>query len=495
MAKARRRLGAVRVGVAVLLGALGLGAAGMGVLWVQERERLLGEEPPRRSSTLTLPERESRVVLRLDLPFALLRRAALEAVPASLTLRSPPGAGTRHEVTIRRVGDIALSAAGNRLRVTAALAVEGDVGLGGALADLLSLGRKNIDAAAEVQADLGLTLDDGWCPAWSVAVTYRWLRMPRLEVIGGVWVGIEEQVRAQAEAALRDLPAQLAALLPCRTVREQALALWQPRSVAVQLPAAPPLHLTVRPQSIGLSEIAAAPGALNVMLGLRAVTAITSRRPPEAPPAFLPPLHALPERWQERDGRLRVAIPVRAGYDMIRDWLMREFGGRDIPFETPLGPVRLRVREIFLYPSDPALAMAVTFDASLPGLLPDTTGRVVFSARPVLGAGGTRVGLEDLRFVRDLDSRLWSLATLVFERQIREWLEGIAVYDLREVMDGALEALRELAADPANTGGLRVTLTRPELRLERLVPELDALAVLGSAEAGVEAELTSLPLP
>lgn len=495
MVQARPWLRRVRLALALLLGAAALAAAVAAVLWVQAREGQLSEAPPRRSSTLALPERESRMVLRLRVPFALLRQAAQEAVPGSFTLRSGPEASTRHEVTIRRVGEIALSAAGERLRVTVPLAVEGTVGLGGALAELLSLGRKNIDAAAEVQADLGLTLDDGWCPAWSVAVQYRWLRLPRLEVIGGVWVGIEQQVRAQVEAALRDLPAQLAALLPCRAVREQALALWQPRSLTVQLPAAPPLHLTVRPQSIGLSEIAVAPGDLSVMLGLRATTAMASRRPPEAPPSFLPPLHALPERWQERDGRLRVAIPVRAGYDMIRDWLMREFGGRDIPFETPLGPVRLRVREIFLYPSAPALAAAVTFDASLPGLLPDTTGRVVFYARPVLSQGGTRVGIEELRFARDLDSRLWSLATLVFERQIRAWLEGIAVYDLREVMEGALQALRDLAADPANTGGLRLTLTRPSLKLERLVPELDALTVLGSAEAGVEAELTALPLP
>ncbi|MFC7554722.1 hypothetical protein ACFQU7_24660 [Pseudoroseomonas wenyumeiae] len=56
---------------------------------------------------------------------------------------------------------------------------------------------------------------------------------------------------------------------------------------------------------------------------------------------------------------------------MIRDWLMQEFGRREIPVETPLGPVMLKVRDIFIYPSAPALALAITFDADLPGHWPD----------------------------------------------------------------------------------------------------------------------------
>jgi hypothetical protein len=66
---------------------------------------------------------------------------------------------------------------------------------------------------------------------------------------------------------------------------------------------------------------------------------------------------------------------------------------------------------------------------------------------------------------------------------------------MQEVMDGAMAALRQRLSDPDFTGGLRVTLTRPSLRLQQVVPENDALAILGAAEAGLEAEVAALPKP
>jgi hypothetical protein len=476
-----------------MAGVLALLTAGAGTAWVRGRDTLLASEPPRRATRLDLPAQESQMALRLRLPLDLLRKAAGRALPAEFHLASETGADTRYALTLRRTGDFVLEETDGRLRARVAVVLDGTVGLGGSLADLLALGEKNIDAAAEVQADLGLAVDRDWCPAPEVAVSYHWTRSPQLEVVGGIWVDVEARVRAQVEKALHDLPAQLAALLPCATVREHALALWDPRTIRVQLPAAPPLYVGIHPQAVGLGEIVAQDDALQVALGLRARTTVSSAAPMPAPPGFLPPLKALPTEMH--DGRLRLSIPIRAGYDMIRHWLMREFGGRDIPVETPLGTVRLRVKEIFLYPSDPAIALAVTFNADLPGVWPDTTGRVVFSGRPVLSQGGSRVGLEELRFARDLDSTAWSLATLLLEQSLRARIEALAVYDLREVMDGALAELRRRLSDPAFTGGLRVGLVRPSLRLERLVLENDALTVLGTAEAGLEAEIAALPLP
>jgi len=464
-----------------------------GAAWVQGRDMLLASEPPRHATRLDLPAQESRVALRLRLPLDLLRRAAGGALPAELHLASEAGADTRYALTLRRMGDFALEETDGRLRARAEVVLDGTVGLGGGLADLLALGEKNIHAVAEVQADLGLTVDKDWCPAPQVAVSYRWIRTPRLEVVGGLWIDVEARVQSQVEEALRNLPAQLAALLPCATVREHVLALWDPRTIRVQLPAAPPLYVGIHPQAVGLGEILARDDALQVAFGLRARTTISSTAPKPPPPGFLPPLGAMPDRMG--DGRLRLSIPIRAGYDMIRNWLMREFGGRDIPVETPLGTVRLRVKDIFLYPSDPAIALAVTFSAEMPGPWPDTAGRVVFSGRPVVSQGGSRVALTDIRFARNLDSTLWSLATLLLEQSLREQVEALAVYDLREVMDGALAELRRRLSDPAFTGGLHVGLTRPSLRLDRLALENDALTVLGIAEAGLEAEIAALPLP
>ncbi|WP_424134968.1 DUF4403 family protein [Roseomonas chloroacetimidivorans] len=476
-----------------MVGVVAVLAVVAGTAWVRGYDTLLASEPPRRATRLDLPPQESLVTLRLRLPLDLLREAAGRALPAELHLASEPGADTRYALTLRRTSDFLLEDANGRLRARVGVALDGTVGLGGSLADLLALGEKNIDVAAEVQADLSLAVDRDWCPRPEVTVSYRWTRNPRLEIVGGVWVNVEAQVRAQVEEALRNLPAQLEALLPCSTVRERALELWDPRNIRVQLPAAPPLYVGIHPQAVGIGEVVARNNALQVALGVRARTTVSSAAPKSTPPGFLPPLESLPA--EGRNGRLRLSVPIRAGYDMIRDWLMREFAGRDIPVETPLGTVQLRVKEIFLYPSAPSIALAVTFSADLPGTWLDTAGRVVFSGRPVLSQGGTRVGLKDLRFARDIDSAVWSLATLLLERPLRERIEALAVYDLQEVMDGALAEIRRRLSDPDFTGGLRVGLVRPSMRLERMVPENDALTVLGTAEAGLEAEIAALPVP
>ncbi|MFC7554723.1 DUF4403 family protein [Pseudoroseomonas wenyumeiae] len=108
---------------------------------------------------------------------------------------------------------------------------------------------------------------------------------------------------------------------------------------------------------------------------------------------------------------------------------------------------------------------------------------------------GRSIRLTELQFSRSLDSIVWSVVSIAFEQQIRDWLGKVAVYDMKDVMDGAMTELRQRLSDPAFTGGLRVTLTRPSLRLQQVVPENDALTILGAAEAGVEAEITALPLP
>jgi len=472
---------------AILL--LSAGPAWFGVRWYQGHDLLLSQAPERRASRLALPPRESEMALPLRIPFPLIRDTAERLLPGTFS-DAGEGDGTRYRYTVRRTSDIALSRTEDgRLRVATSLVVNGDAGLSGGLAELLALGTKNFDAAAEVQADLALALGEDWCPAVGVEVAYRWTKSPRLEVIGGVWVNVEGQVRGRVDAALRDLPRLLREAMPCDAIRRQMQEAWHNYDVPVQLPAAPPLHVQVRPLALGLSGLAVEQDHLRLGLALQARTAVSDSAGGMPPAGALPPLRQVPDR----NGRLQLSIPVRAGYDMIRDWLMEQFGKRDIPFELAGQQGTARIQDIFLYPSAPAVAASIRFTIDLPGALFDTAGRITLSARPVVERGGTRIRLTDIHFARDVDSLLWSAATLAFEAPIRARLAEIAAYDLRGGMADALKALQKTLSDPERTGGVRLTLSKTSLRLEQVVPENDALTVLGTAEATVSAELTALP--
>ncbi|ONG51795.1 hypothetical protein BKE38_15630 [Pseudoroseomonas deserti] len=460
-----------------------------GQAWYQERDARLTGDPPRRAAQLTLPPRDSEGSVRLRIPFAVLQQAAERDLPAEFS-QSGEGDGTRYSFTLRRTAPIRFRAVDGQLRATTSLQVNGQAGLTGGVASLLGLDAKNFDAAADIEAEIQATLDADWCPAVAVRVGYQWSKAPRLEIIGGVWVGIEERVRALVDEALRNLPQTLKDNIPCERLREAAAEQWRRHDIPVQLPAAPPLLVQIEPQALGSSELAVEPNHLRLVLALQARTAVTERA--AATPArqiFLPPLRQVPDR----DGRIALSIPIRAGYDMIRDWIMREFGHQDIPVQLGGVTAVFRVQALTVYPSDPNIALAVEFSAALPGRVLNTTGRVIFTAKPVVEQRGSQVRLTDIQFARDFDNPLWSLATATFEDRIRAALSDVAVYDLKDIIAGALTELRRRLADPAVTGRLRVTLTRPALRLERLVMENDALTVLGTAEAGIEAEVTALP--
>ncbi|MBI0434673.1 DUF4403 family protein [Roseomonas sp. KE0001] len=478
----------LRRGLSALLLLLLLGAAWRGTDWYRVRDLVLSEEPPRRAARLALPARDSSLSVDLRVSFDLLRQAVEQRLPASFS-HAGEGEDTRYDFTLRRTTPVAFSEAGGRLRASFGVDARGTAGLRGWLADTVGLGRKNFQAAARVQADLGLRLDQGWCPHVAMDIAYDWTEAPRLEVIGGVWMGVEGQLRTAVDAALRELPAQLHGLIPCERVRAEVAQLWRRQEIPLQLPAAPPLFVQIEPVSLGTPGLVVAADHLRLPLSLRARTAVTDTAQKAAPAPPLPPLRDLPPEAS----RLRLAIPVRAGYDMVRDWMMREFGGRDYPLDVAGWTVRLQIRDIFLYPSDPGLALAVRFSARTPGGWLDTSGRVIFWARPVLEQGGTRLRLTELRFARELDNLVWSIASAAFEERIRARLSELAVYDFAPLMAEGLARLRRSLDDPALTAGLRLEVARPRLRLERIVAEEDALTVLGAAEAEVAAELAILP--
>jgi hypothetical protein len=427
--------------------------------------------------------------VRLRIPFTVLQQAAERDLPAEFS-QEGEGDGTRYRFTLRRTAPIRFRSVEGQLRATTSLRVDGQAGLTGGVASLLGLDAKNFDAAADIEAEIQATLDADWCPRVAVRVGYRWSKAPRLEIIGGVWVGIEEKVRALVDAALLDLPQTLKESIPCARVREAAAAQWRRHDIPIQLPAAPPMLVQVEPQALGSSEFAVGSDHLRLVLALQARTAVTERAAAApARPIFLPPLRDVPER----DGRIALSLPIRAGYDMIRDWIMREFGRKDIPVQFGGVTAVFRIQALTVYPSDPDIALAVEFSAALPGRVLNTSGRMIFTARPVVEQRGSQVRLTGIRFARDLDNPLWSLATAAFEDRIRAALSELAVYDLKDIIAGAQAELRRRLADPAVTGPLRIALIRPAMRLERLVMENDALTVLGTAEAGLEAEVTGLP--
>jgi hypothetical protein len=258
-------------------------------------------------------------------------------------------------------------------------------------------------------------------------------------------------------------------------------------AIPVQLAQSPPLTLIINPLLLATSGTIVTAKDVHIVVNAKAETSLATAPPPAISKGPLPPATTI----SDQPGHIAIALAVRAGYDAVRAAALNAIKS-PVTFQVGNKQGTLTVTDIVSYPSGPALAVGVSFTATLPARLFDTSGRVFLTAVPTVSSDGQRLTLTNVSFARQVDNSLWSVLSAVFEGQIRKQIESRAVVDLKPQIDQSLVALKSAIADPEKTGGIRLSVENPKLRLESLVPEAKALAVLAVAEADVEGELISI---
>jgi len=491
----RRGRAAILVLTAVVSTALAAAAAGW--VWWQGREAVLTEAPERRAGRLVLPAgRESRLELPLLLPYAVIEAVANRELPEQFpfagsgqeTCRNVLGqrlcVGTRYEGVVERNGPFAVTAAGDAIAARLPLTVTGRGALTGPLARLPGLGARAFRAGLVADARLSLDVTPEWCARVSAAVDVGWTDRPSVEIAEGVWVDVTPVVEPRVRRELERLPERLERAIPCERVRAVVDRLWRPTTIPLRLPGADALMLNLVPRAVGLSAVEARQEGVAVTIALTALTEVGTAAAETAPP--LPPA----QRIARAPGMLDVSVPVRVGYETLSAALNAQLTGRDLPFRTPAGEGRVRLRDVTVYPAAEAIAVGLSFRARLPGRFLDAAGRAYLVARPVVEDGGRRLRLTDLRLARTIDNPALAFLSAAFESDILAAITRLATIDLDAEAARAGETLGRALADPERTRGIRLSLTDLRLAIEAVAPEADALAVLVGARAGVAAELT-----
>lgn len=468
----------------------------------------LSEEPVRSTGTIQITPRESSLSLRADVPLQLIRNAANQALPTDYSFGgngpdvggtiNPGGwnvikisvkAGTRYEGTVRRLGELKISGANNTVVLELPIGISGNGGFRGDGARLLGLNAKNFRAALNVRARVTVGVNPDWSPAVTIVPELEWTDGPKIEIADRAWVDIRSHVEAAMVKQLDAMADKIRAGIPIDFIKHQAEKVWKVYSLPISFPPAPDTWAHLAPVAIGTSGPIVENDELRLSLLLKARTEISTNATPSFSASGLPAL----TKTDAKPGELNLAVFVRADYKALRRFLLAEVGNK--AFETTVAgeTTAITIKNISIYSSGDRIAMGLVFKVHVGPSLFDVGGEVFLTGKPIVDQNGTTVRLVDVGFTRRLDNPLWSVASLIFEDQIRKAIEDRAVVDFSSEITKQASGINRGLTEASEKGGIKVSIRDINAKIGPIVPQESGIAALVLVDVGVDAELSTLP--
>ena len=243
------------------------------------------------------------------------------------------------------------------------------------------------------------------------------------------------------------------------------------------------LHVNLEPRALGVSDLLVEEDGLRMVAQLDARAEVSDGPAGDADTIDLPRNSGA----MTEPGRVDLAVPLSLGYDTIRSAALAALGDAPLVLETDAGEIVIEVADLDIYPSGDRLAFGLDFSVEMPRRLFDTGGTLWLTARPVISEDGAGIAFRDIEVTRQLDSRLWSLATAAFEDRIRAALAQAAVIDLGDRRAAAISAIEAAANEAGSRGGVDLDLRTRDLSLEEITIAADRLVIEAVYAADLEA--------
>lgn len=481
-------------------GGVGAVAALTAIYWYNGRNNVLSEKPERVVTNEPIPSRVSSVNLRLAIPFTVIQAAANTQLPPAFAgggngpdicarvLWERVCVGTRYDFNVERTSDFSVARIDDKhLKIAVGIKASGHGGFRGDGARLLGLDAKSFRAAADVSGGFSLSVKNDWCPDLPMGIGYNWTERPQVEIVGGGWVDIGAAVDGELRKTLDKLPDQLRRAIPCEQIKKAVAQAWKAYAFPIKIENAPPMMVLINPKSLGTSGMIVTEKDIRIVVNATAETSLTIGSTPPSLPDKGPLPPATPVK--EGPGRVEIALPVHAQYDALQKAVM-EATKEPIRFDIGGKPGQLLVKGIEVYPSGEKLTVGLKFEAKVPGRIFDVSGDVYFTATAVPAEDGQSISLKDVGFSRRLDNSLWNVLSAALEGEVRKQMEKVKL-DLKPQIETAVKAMESAISDPARTGGVKLTVTNPKLRVEKITPGVETITAVTLVSANVEGELVS----
>lgn len=459
----------------VLLAVVVIAGLATAIVWYLERDRILSEIPPE-SSTATAPEIvPSTISVSVTLPFKELAAQAEKSAPRNYSgggngpdqcghvLGVRICVGTKYDFNVSR-GAISFQRGPNgTIRVAVPVSVDGHGGFRGDGARALDLDAKSFRAKVEAFADIGFALGPDWCPIPRINADFHWIEGAKVEIIGGVWVGISDLVEDNLRDQLNKMGKDVAESIKCDDVKKEVQKAWAARTFPVRLPNdAGSMYINVEPLGFGFSGLRVGADGANFLLMLKAAISVATK-PTGVIPLALPKVETI----AGETGTLTLAVPIIVSYNDLEERLTAQVVGKPITTTTPAGPASVNVRKVRVYPSGDRLVVGTLLTVHLPDWWLDTNGWIYVMAKPVSTSEGTGLKLDDLNYSRTLDNQLWNVLSVVLDATLKSQLTIAATVDLKAPIEKAKAVIVSELQKPHDD--VAIIIGDPIIRLGRVV--------------------------
>lgn len=388
-------------------------------------------------------------------------------------------AGTKYKYSVNRSGDISLTQGGNNTLVsTLDMSIDGKGGFRGDGAKLLKLDWKNFDAKIRIKASFTPSISDKWCPQLDVNLSYNWLKKPRVEIVDGVYINVQDQVESKIDSELPGLISGAKSAINCEEFKKQLASVYGKTSFPLDFDNEK-LFVNFNPQAFGFSGVNVSAKDLSAaaLLSVEVEVSSTSIKSELLP---LPPLQNIPNEAPI----MILSLPFKPSYELITNVLSTELKGKSYTKDSEMGTVEVRVRGVEVYPSNGKVVVGLNIEADLPSSYFDVKGDVFLIAIPVVE--GNSIRLEQVEFAQRVDNDFWNATALVFEGLIKEKIAEAGVIDLSEQVELAKTKLDALLQGNESPLDVNIKLSDVNLGLGRVEVGAEHLAVEGVFSATTE---------
>lgn len=465
--------------------------------------------PVRGTTKLSPSTKESTIVAKLAIPFSELIVQVNKNTPTAFSksgreplcqkirpydpmtgidLRANVCLDADYMINVKRDGSITIARGlqHNTIRLAVPISFDGQVGFSGDLAKKLSLNKKNFDGAITAIADLSLDIGQDWCPNINVSTDFNWRDKARIEIIGGVWIPIADQVSGSLRDALNKLTESIKSSISCERIRAEVSKVWNARSFFVSIPSSGNLHINVDPIDLGFSGLNVTDDRVEFVLRAKAKIEVATSPIADASKS-LPPL----ERVPLDQGQITLFVPLRASYEPLVVSLSSAVKDKEFSADTSIGKATVKVNDVTIYPSQERLVAGISFKADLPRTFLDTSGQVFLSGVPTVDSTGQVISVKNMQFTRILDNDLWNMLSAIFETQIKREIERAAVLDLSKSIEQSKAAISTELSKVQTQSGVNIELNNQNIGIRQIVPADKELFVEAYYEATAVATVAS----
>jgi len=467
------------------------GTTGLMLRYIQESEQQLSVKPELAYSNLELEPVESNIGLHAQLPYRSLSLAAEHATREPQTgngekqnckrvLGAKVCATLQWQYTIKRDGEVKIEALGEQLQLRLPVSFAGRVSVDGRGGKLLGLRNKDINGKLLLIADLNINIEENWCPVIDGTVNYEWLSDPRITLVGSLRINLRKSVDRALQRKLKSLKNKLANVVDCDSFRKSLQEHWRIHTLPVDLKIAEggrESQLVIKPLSASVSEVDIQRDHASLSFDLGASVQLMQEDLASSSNQFDSQLLPLPNLQPPTmsPGTVDFSLLMHIPYSQLEDRIAEKIVGKTFAAGKSNA---LTVTSINLYPALHLLIIDVGFEANVLGSMIKTTGNVYISTRPVADPVNNQLIFEQLQLTRTIDSRLLSALATILRQQLLTELQKVSVLDLGPSLAKLETSIEKSLSNPAKTGGVRINVESPRVRLMTLNPQENDIAAI-----------------